>query len=119
MTHSFAPHWLRAALSQSRLVPGLLLAGYLALGTTSSFAADAVQGRIIALRWCAGCHLVQSGQKSPVTDQAPPFASLATRPDFTADKLALLLLKPHRNMQQLALSRPEIADVAAYILTLK
>jgi mono/diheme cytochrome c family protein len=118
MTHSFAPHGLRAALSQSRLVPGLLLAGYLALGITSS-SADAVQGRIIAQRWCAGCHLVQSGQKSPVTDQAPPFASLATRPDFNADKLALLLLKPHRNMQQLALSRPEIADVAAYILTLK
>jgi mono/diheme cytochrome c family protein len=120
MIHSLAPHWLRPALRRSRLVPALLLAaGCLAPGSIRCFAADAMQGKSIAQRWCAGCHLVQSGQKGAVTDQAPPFAALAARPDFSADNLAVLLLKPHRNMPQLALSRPEISDLADYILTLK
>jgi mono/diheme cytochrome c family protein len=91
----------------------------LALGPTSSFAADAAAGKTIAERWCVGCHLVADQQKSATTDQAPPFASIARTPDFGANKLALLLLKPHLNMPKLALSRAEIADLAEYILTLK
>ena len=91
----------------------------LAQGSNSSFAADADHGKTIAERWCAGCHLVEHEQKSPTTDQAPPFASLARRPDFGANKLALLLLEPHPNMPKLALSRAEVADLAEYILTLE
>jgi hypothetical protein len=40
-------------------------------------------------------------------------------PGFDANKLAILLLKPHPNMPKLALSRDEVANLAAYILTLK
>jgi mono/diheme cytochrome c family protein len=82
-------------------------------------AADAIQGKAIAERWCASCHLVENAQKSAPTDQAPPFTSLAARPDFSAARLALLLLEPHPNMPKLALSRSEIADLADYIQTLK
>jgi hypothetical protein len=46
-------------------------------------------------------------------------ASPAARPDFSADRLALLLLAPHPNMPKLALSRFEVADLAEYILMLK
>ena len=84
-----------------------------------SLAADADQGKVIAERWCTGCHVVESEQKSPVTDQAPPFASIARRPDFDANKLALVLLQPHPDMPKLALSRAEIANIADYIATLK
>ena len=83
------------------------------------FGADAKQGKVIAERWCASCHVVGRKQKRAPTDQAPPFASLAAKPDFGADKLALLLLKPHPNMPKLALSRFEVGDLAEYILTLK
>ena len=61
---------------------------------------------------------VQRDQKL-ATDQAPPFASLAKMPDFNANRLASLLLKPHPNMPTLSLSRAEIADIAEYIATLK
>jgi mono/diheme cytochrome c family protein len=97
----------------------LLVAGCLLVAQGPAFAADARQGKVIAERWCAGCHVVEHEQKSAPTDQAPPFASLAARPDFNADRLALLLLAPHPNMPKLALSRFEIADLADYILTLK
>jgi len=89
------------------------------VGPSLSFAADADQGKAIAERWCTGCHIVESEQKSPVTDQAPPFASIARTPDFGANKLALLLLQPHPNMPKLALSRAEVANLADYIATLK
>jgi mono/diheme cytochrome c family protein len=85
------------------------------LGLRPAFTADAEQGKVIAERWCSGCHLVQPGQKTAATDQAPPFAMIANAPDFGAGKLALLLLKPHPNMPKLSLSRPEAADLAEYI----
>jgi|SRR5579871_1869992 len=84
-----------------------------------AMAADASQGKAIAERWCTGCHLVTPGQKTPTTDKAPPFASLAKMPDFGADRLAILLLTPHQNMPQLSFSRSEIADLAEFIRTLK
>jgi mono/diheme cytochrome c family protein len=89
------------------------------VGPSASFAADVSQGKDIAERWCTGCHVMEREQKSPAIDQAPPFASIARTPEFGADKLAILLLKPHPNMPKLVLSRAELANLAEYILTLK
>ncbi len=85
----------------------------------AALAADANHGKVIAERWCRSCHLVGPQQKNAPTDQAPPFASIARRPDFDAARLALLLLAPHPNMPRLSLSRSEVADLADYIRTLK
>lgn len=81
-------------------------------------AADVSHGRTIAERWCASCHRVERDPKT-VTDQPPPFVSIAGMPDFDENKLAFLLLRPHPNMPSLMLSRAEIADLAGYIKTLK
>jgi mono/diheme cytochrome c family protein len=89
-----------------------------ALGSSSSFAADAYNGKTLANRWCSDCHVVQPSQ-TLATDQAPPFALLARMPDFNENKLAFLLLLPHPNMPRLSLSRSETADLADYIATLK
>ncbi|MHB0790273.1 c-type cytochrome [Bradyrhizobium sp. 5.13L] len=82
------------------------------------FAADAVNGKDIATRWCASCHVVERGQTS-ATDQAPPFAYIGKTPDFDQNKLAFLLLMPHPNMPSLSLNRAEIADLADYIRSLR
>jgi mono/diheme cytochrome c family protein len=97
----------------------LLVGSFAVVGPSVSFAADPYQGKDIAERWCAGCHVVEREQKSPAIDQAPPFASVAGTPEFDANKLAILLLKPHPSMPRLALSREEVANLAEYILTLK
>ena len=86
--------------------------------TTPSLSADPDKGKALAERWCASCHLVDRDQKR-ATDQAPPFASIAKMPDFDANKLAFLLLRPHPNMPMLSLDRTEIADIAGYVATLK
>jgi mono/diheme cytochrome c family protein len=97
----------------------LLFAGCASLVPGFACAADVKQGKTIAERWCSSCHVVGPEQKKAAVDQAPPFASIAARPGFGDEKLALLLLAPHPNMPKLALSRFEIADLAEYIRTLK
>jgi mono/diheme cytochrome c family protein len=89
------------------------------VGSSASLAADKYQGKDIAERWCTGCHVVEPDQERPAVDQAPPFASVARIPEFNANKLAILLLKPHPSMPKLSLSRAEVANLADYILTLK
>ena len=86
---------------------------------TSAFAADASNGERLAHRWCEACHVVSLAQHGAGTDQAPPFAAIAKRPDFEAGKIAMFLLDPHPKMPDMNLSRAEAADLAAYIATLK
>jgi mono/diheme cytochrome c family protein len=94
-----------------------------AFAATSPVAADPApapdpdHGEILAKRWCAACHLVGADQKQATTD-APPFTALAKRPDFDAAKIAFFLLDPHPKMPNMALSRAEANDLAAYIATL-
>ena len=85
---------------------------------SSSFAADANHGKVLAKRFCTACHVVERDQTSAI-DHAPPFSSVAKTPDFDENKLAFLLLRPHPNMPRLWLSRSEVADLASYIETLK
>jgi len=80
-------------------------------------AGDAANGKILAQRWCAACHVVSNEQRQ-ASEAAPPFASVARRPGFDADKLAFFLLDPHPKMPNMALTRSEAADLAAYIATL-
>ena len=91
----------------------------LAIALTSAaagpaLAADSENGQTLAQRWCIGCHVV-SDQQRKGTDLAPSFAAIASRPDFNEDKLAFFLLEPHPKMSNMALSRTETRNLAAYI----
>jgi mono/diheme cytochrome c family protein len=79
-----------------------------------AFAADPLKGETLAKRWCATCHIVSSVQQQG-TSQAPPFSSVANKPDFNERMLAYFLLTPHPRMPDMNLSRSEAADLAAYI----
>jgi mono/diheme cytochrome c family protein len=78
------------------------------------FAADADNGRRLAQRWCQACHVVTDGPRAS-TDGAPPFATIAARPDFDVAKIAMFLLDPHAKMPNMSLTKPEAGDLAAYI----
>jgi mono/diheme cytochrome c family protein len=94
------------------------LAGAFALAALPGYAADAQHGLDLAKRWCAACHVVSPDQGRANAD-APPFASIARRPNFSVQALAYFLLAPHPKMPELPLSRSQADDVAAYIATLK
>jgi mono/diheme cytochrome c family protein len=85
---------------------------------SAAAAADADHGEQLAQRWCATCHVIDGNQKQASAD-VPPFAMIARKPEFTAEKLAFFLLNPHPKMPNFPLSRNEAADLAAYIGSLR
>ena len=90
-----------------------------AVASAPAFAANPSNGERLAHRWCEACHVVSRTHAGSGTDQAPPFATIAKRPNFDAAQTALFLLSPHPKMPDMNLSRVEAADLAAYISTLK
>jgi mono/diheme cytochrome c family protein len=102
-------------MSRFRTVAALLL---VPLFGPSAEGADATNGEQLARRWCAECHLVAPDQRRAAAD-VPPFAVLASKPDFSAERLVYFLLEPHPKMPNLALSRAAAADLAAYIASLR
>jgi len=77
-------------------------------------AADIGRGEQLARRWCASCHVVAADQRQ-TTSEAPPFATIARKPNFDVNRLAFFLLEPHPKMPNMSLTRSEAADIAAYI----
>ena len=94
-----------------------LAGGLFVLAGTPALAADAANGLRLAQRWCATCHVVTSDQQQASAD-APPFASIAGMPGFSAQRVAFFLLDPHPKMPAMALSRRDTEDIAAYIASL-
>jgi len=93
----------------------LVLATLMSSG--SARAADVGHGEQLARRWCSSCHVVAADQQQ-ITSEAPPFATIARRPDFDVNRLAFFLLEPHPKMPNMSLTRAEAADIAAYIASL-
>ena len=86
----------------------------LIVAAAPAFAADVENGLKISRHWCAACHVVAKDQPRG-SEPAPPFASIASRDNFDAAKVALFLLAPHPLMPDMNLTRDEAANLAAYI----
>lgn len=87
-------------------------------GGLPASAADPAEGRRIAERWCAACHIVSSEQARG-SEGAPPFSELAGRIDFRSRPLAEVLAGPHPSMPNMQLGRTEADDLTAYIRSQK
>ncbi|KZM50978.1 cytochrome c [Labrenzia sp. OB1] len=87
--------------------------------TPSAQAADETAGKALALRWCAACHLVAEDQPSVSSTSLPSFYDIAADPEWTEDRLATFLVDPHPAMPDMNLGNVEIANLAAYITSLK
>jgi mono/diheme cytochrome c family protein len=96
----------------------LLSFGISMIALDGAAAADSNHGRQVARRWCVTCHVVAGNQRQ-TTSEAPPFASIARRPDFDVKRLATFLMNPYPRMPAMSLTRVEAQDIAAYIATLR
>lgn len=79
---------------------------------------DAVMGQKLAQEWCSGCHAVDA-KATHARDDVPSFLSIAKMPSTTSMSLHAWLQTPHPRMPDWQLTRPQIDDVVAYILSLK
>ena len=93
------------------------------VGSFSSIAAqeigNAAAGRRLANDWCSSCHLVGPTAGRGVSSGAPTFAAIGRMKSTTPMALKVFLQTPHSGMPDLHLSRSEISDLTAYILSLK
>ncbi|CAN1724132.1 Cytochrome c-552 [Hyphomicrobium sp. 1Nfss2.1] len=81
---------------------------------------DAKTGKVIAEKLCVGCHIVGAeAAGATVSSDVPSFEQIANVPDQTVKSIAGAIVIPHPPMPQIQLTREEIGDVAAYILSLK
>lgn len=77
-------------------------------------------GERIAKTWCAACHRVSSNAPTlGANDGVPTFSSIAQMGSTTEASLAAFLSTSHARMPDYSLTRDEIADVSAYILSLR
>jgi mono/diheme cytochrome c family protein len=79
---------------------------------------DAVRGEKLAQDWCSSCHAVDLRSAQARLD-VPSFPSIAQMPSTTSASLQAWLQTPHPRMPNWALTRPQIDDINAYILSLK
>ena len=107
-----------AGVNQS-VAPGAAALGALAAVVAGPvLAADASNGKRVAVRWYAACHVVTADQRHAYAD-APSFREIANRSNFSESGLVTFLLNPHAKMPNMSLTRLEANDIAAYIRTLR
>ena len=80
---------------------------------------DIAEGSRLAHTLCVNCHVVDT--RSPVirTDQVPSFPWIARQPGLTSEYLTNWLSTSHERMADYTLSREEIRQLSAYIMSLK
>lgn len=98
---------------------GIALASIVSVLPANAGAQDIEAGHRMAAMWCAKCHAVEARQTGPALDVAPPFTAIARMKSTTAVSLNVFLSTPHPPMPDFSLTRREIADVSAYILSLR
>jgi mono/diheme cytochrome c family protein len=107
-----------AFVMQTRSATLLFIAAAL-LAAGAARAQDIAAGKQIAQGQCSNCHLVDSREPKTGGDTAPTFSSIARLKSTTEMSLAAFLSTSHGPMPDLLLSRTDIRDVSAYILSLR
>ena len=101
-------------------VTALFCAGLLAYGSArAQEVGDAAEGHKLAESWCSSCHVIGPTQQQGVSNGAPTFAAIARMKSTTTLSLYAFLQTPHDRMPDLHLSRDDIDNISAYILSLR
>ncbi|WP_141701301.1 c-type cytochrome [Methyloceanibacter methanicus] len=79
---------------------------------------DPARGKALAERLCTNCHLVSDRQTKAVAD-VPSFAAIANKPDQTEGAVMARIVMPMHPMPVIPITKPELEDVSAYIMSLR
>jgi mono/diheme cytochrome c family protein len=105
---------LRAILTIAGIVAITSLAG---AALAAKPAGDPNRGHILAKTWCTGCHLIEA-QEMTAKDAVPSFSAIAANKSTTVATLKAFLQTRHQNMPDWWLTRQQIDDTIAYIMSL-
>ncbi len=80
---------------------------------------DPQAGKGLAEKLCTNCHLIGGAQQEHAVADVPSFHEIANRQDQTAGTIIAHIILPKHPMPQIPLTKGELADLAAYIMTLR
>ena len=87
-----------------------------AIAAQSAVAEDMDNGKRLAQQHCSPCHVVEPGSRRELAN-SPPFEAIARKFGNAPELITFAILSPHPRMN-LAPSRRDALDIAAYIATL-
>jgi mono/diheme cytochrome c family protein len=102
---------------KARTILGMLAALALTPAAAQEPVGDPAAGQELASQLCAACHIV--GTERVGSDVAPPFLVIAKEPGMTLTELHAWIGPAHPMLPNLALTPQQIADVNAYLDTLR
>lgn len=109
-----------ARLGCLAILAGATIAGAFAGVAIAQIHPDAKTGHELAAKLCTGCHIVDgSAASAAVPADVPSFEAIANKPGQTAETIAGAIVVPHPPMPEIQLTREEIGDIAAYIMTMQ
>jgi mono/diheme cytochrome c family protein len=108
--------WTRIGLTVATLCLSLMPT---AVSRAADGLPDATRGLAIAMKTCAGCHLIGDGRASTASASVPTFRVIANRKNQSAERIISALVLPHPPMPDTHLTREEVMDIVAYLDTLR
>ena len=112
-----------AASRQRRLTArflGSVLAALLVIGPGQAQPrGNPADGHLLATTWCSSCHQIGPQAGSSANDVVPSFPAVAVMPSTTEMSIRVFLSTSHAVMPNYQLTQVQIADVGAYILSLR
>ncbi|HET9572762.1 MAG TPA: cytochrome c [Methyloceanibacter sp.] len=96
-----------------------LLVSGVAVAATIPGQPDPVHGKALAESLCSNCHLVGAGTQEHVNADVPSFREIANVPGRTPGDIIGFIILPKHPMPQIPLTKAELADLAAYIISLR
>lgn len=96
----------------------LLFAAGLALAAPIPGQPNPFHGKQLALQLCSNCHLVDN-QQQQINADVPSFNEIANEEGQTAGNIMAHIILPKHPMPTIPLTQSEIADLAAYILSMR
>jgi mono/diheme cytochrome c family protein len=108
-----------AILGRILLILPLLLPAGLAIGAPLPGQPDPVKGKALAERLCTNCHLVGDPQQGHANADVPSFHEIGNAEGQTAAAITAHIILPKHPMPQISVTKSELADLSAYILSLR
>jgi hypothetical protein len=88
-------------------------------GSAATGAPDPNHGRDLAARLCSNCHLVGTTEQQHANVDIPSFSEIANQEGQSAGAIMAAIMLPKHPMPTIPLTKSELADLAAYILSLR
>ena len=76
-------------------------------------------GKTLAASLCSNCHLVGNAEQQQANADVPTFEEIANKEGQSAGAIMAHIMMPKHPMPTIPLTKSELADLSAYILSLR